>query len=140
MLGVATAIGAGGLLLLRWRPNLLSLGETDAAALGVCLSALRRATVTLVALPVAAQVAVSGVVGWVGLIVPHMARALVGPDHRRLLPASGLIGGLLMLLTDDLARTLAEQEVPVGLLTALIGTPVFVLLFWCMQRRGWRGN
>ena len=75
--------------------------------------------ILLVALIVAAQVAVSGVVGWVGLIVPHVARALVGPDHRRLIPASGLIGDLFTLAIDDLARMIASREVPVGLLTAV---------------------
>jgi iron complex transport system permease protein len=90
-----------------------------------------------VALIVAAQVSVSGVVGWVGLIVPHFARMLVGPDHRRLLPASALTGAIFLMLTDDIGRTLAPQELPIGILTAGLGTPVFALLFWRLQARGW---
>lgn len=129
---------AGSLLmLLRWRINLLSLGELDAAALGVRTGALRWLIIALVALMVAAQVAVSGIVGWAGLIVPHFARMMAGPDHRRLLPAAGLTGAIFMLLMDDIARTMMTQEVPIGILTAGIGTPIFVLLFWRVQAKGW---
>ncbi len=127
----------GGLLLLRWRINLLSLGELDAAALGVRIAGLRWSVVALVSLIVAAQVAVSGIIGWAGLIVPHFARMLTGPDHRRLLPAAALSGGLFLLAMDDIARTLLAQEVPIGILTAGIGTPIFMLLFWRTQGRGW---
>jgi iron complex transport system permease protein len=125
------------LLLLRWRMNLLSLGEADAQALGVNAEALRWSIVALVALIVAAQVAVSGGVGWVGLIVPHAARMLVGPEHSRLLPVSALLGGLYLLAMDDVARSASAQEIPIGLLTAFVGTPVFAVLFWKMQGKGW---
>ena len=131
-------LAAGGLLLLlRWRINLLSLGELDAAALGVRTAGLRWTVIALVSLIVAAQVAVSGIIGWAGLIVPHFARMLAGPDHRRLLPASALTGGLFLLAMDDIARTLLPQEVPIGILTAGIGTPIFILLFWRTQGTGW---
>ena len=104
---------AGTLLLaLRWRINLLSLGETDAQALGVNVELLRWSLMGLVALLVAAQVSVSGGVGWVGLIVPHLARMLVGPDHARLLPAAAFLGGIYLLGMDDIARSLTEQEIP----------------------------
>jgi iron complex transport system permease protein len=125
------------LLMLRWRINLLSLGEVDAQALGVNVEALRWGVVALVALLVAAQVAVSGGVGWIGLIIPHIARMLVGPEHSRLLPASALLGGIYLLAMDDIARSATAQEVPIGLLTALVGTPVFAFLFWKMQGKGW---
>jgi iron complex transport system permease protein len=129
---------AGGLLLaLRWRINLLSLGDVDAAALGVRCSRLRWSIIALVSLIVAAQVAVSGIIGWVGLIVPHFARMMVGPDHRRLLPAAALIGAIFLLAMDDIARTLVRQELPIGILTAGFGTPVFAILFWRMQAKGW---
>ncbi len=129
---------AGSLLLmLRWRINLLSLGEADAQALGVNVEALRWGVVALVALLVAAQVAVSGGVGWVGLIVPHIARMLAGPEHSRLLPASALLGGIYLLAMDDIARSATAQEIPIGLLTSLVGTPVFAFLFWKMQGKGW---
>lgn len=131
-------LAAGGLLLLlRWRINLLSLGELDAAALGVRTAGLRWTVIALVSLIVAAQVSVSGIVGWVGLIVPHFARMLAGPDHRRLLPASALTGGLFLLVIDDIARAFLPQEVPIGILTAGIGTPIFILLFWRTQGKGW---
>jgi len=131
-------LGAGAvLLLLRWRLNLLSLGDMDAEALGLKSGGLRWLIVALVALIVAAQVAVSGIVGWAGLIVPHFARMLVGPDHRRLLPAAALTGAIFLLAMDDIARTLLTQEVPIGILTAGIGTPIFAFLFWRTQTKGW---
>lgn len=130
-------IAGGLLLLLRWRINLLSLGDLDAAALGVRGARLRWIIIALVSLIVAAQVAVSGIVGWVGLIVPHFARMMVGPDHRRLLPASALTGAIFLLAMDDIARTLVQQELPIGILTAGLGTPVFAILFWRMQAKGW---
>ena len=137
-IGLATLVGGGLIVALRWRINLLSLGDTDAAALGLQPNRLRWVILALVALIVAAQVAVSGIVGWAGLIVPHMARFVVGPDHRRLLPASGLVGAGFMLGVDDLARSVPSQELPIGLVTALIGTPAFALLLWRTHRLGWR--
>jgi len=129
---------AGGLLLsLRWRINLLSLGETDASSLGINVNFLRWCIVALVSLLVATQVSVSGGVGWVGLVIPHFARMLVGVDHRTLLPTSALIGGIYLLLMDNLSRTLMPQEIPIGLLTALLGTPIFAIVFWKMQNKGW---
>jgi iron complex transport system permease protein len=125
------------LMMLRWRINLLSLGEVDSQALGINIQALRWGVVALVAMIVAAQVAVSGGVGWVGLIIPHLARLLVGPEHTRLLPASAFLGGIYLLAMDDIARTAGNQEIPIGLLTALVGTPVFAFLFWKMHGRGW---
>lgn len=116
------------LLLLRWRINILSMGDEDAVALGVPVERLRWLVLLLTAAIVAGQVAVSGMVGWVGLVVPHLARILVGADHRALMPASALLGGLFMLVVDDVARTATASEIPLGILTALIGTPVFALL------------
>lgn len=136
-LAIPWVISTMGILALRWRINLLSLGEVDARSLGVPVGVLRWTVIALVSLLVAAQVSVSGMIGWVGLVVPHFARMLVGADHRRLLPASALVGGLFMLLVDDLARSLTMQELPVGLLTSLVGTPVFAFVFWKTQARGW---
>jgi iron complex transport system permease protein len=128
---------AGGLLLaLRWRINLLSVGDEDARALGVKVERLRWLILTLVACIVAAQVAVSGIIGWVGLVVPHIARMLIGPDHRVMMPASVLIGGLYLIIIDDVARTLTGTEIPLGILTALIGTPVFAILLRHSQAGG----
>jgi iron complex transport system permease protein len=89
---------------------------------------------------VAAQVAVSGGVGWVGLVIPHLARMVVGPEHSRLLPASALCGGIYLLMMDNLSRTLTVQELPIGLLTSIVGTPVFAILFLKMQNKGWQND
>jgi iron complex transport system permease protein len=137
MIAVPTLGGGAVLMLLRWRLNLLSLGDVDAATLGVNVHLLRWIVISLVSLIVAAQVSVAGIVGWVGLVVPHLARMLVGPDHRRLLPASALLGGLFVLGIDDLTRTIVVGEIPVGILSALFGTPIICFLFWKTQTRGW---
>jgi iron complex transport system permease protein len=131
------ALAGGALMLLRWRLNLLSLGEADAQVLGVNVTALRWSVAALVAVIVAAQVSVSGGVNWIGLVIPHFARMLVGANHRTLLPTSALLGGIYLLAMDDIARTAIAQEIPIGLLTALFGTPVFAIVFWKLQNKGW---
>lgn len=136
-ISAATAIP---LLALSWRLNILSLGDTDAAALGVRVGRLRWAVVAMVALFVAAQVSVSGGVGWVGLVVPHLGRMLVGPDHIRLIPVSALLGGIYLLVIDTLARTLSMYEIPIGLMTSIIGTPVFAFFFIRLRGRGWSND
>jgi iron complex transport system permease protein len=129
MLAAGPILACGALLLLlRWRINILSMGDEDAVALGVPVERLRWLVLVLTAAIVAAQVAVSGMIGWVGLVVPHLARMLVGADHRTLMPASMLAGGLFLLAVDDAARSLTAAEIPLGILTALIGTPVFAVL------------
>ncbi|WP_281353067.1 FecCD family ABC transporter permease [Aureimonas leprariae] len=131
-------VGGALLLALRWRIDILSLGDESAAALGLDVARLRWFVLALVALIVSAQVAVSGIVGWVGLVVPHVARMLVGPGHRRMLPASLLLGATFLLVVDDAARTLSGTEIPLGILTALIGTPVFAILLRRSQMAGGR--
>jgi iron complex transport system permease protein len=137
MIAIPTLCAGAAIMALRWRLNMLSLGDLDAASLGVNVRRLRWAVMALISLIVASQVSVSGGIPWIGLLVPHMARMLAGPDHRRLLPASALLGGVLMLGIDDAARSITTQEIPVGLLSALIGTPVICFLFWKTQTRGW---
>jgi iron complex transport system permease protein len=137
MIGVPTLLGGSVLMLLRWRINLLSLGDLDAESLGVNATVLRWALLAVVSLIVASQVAVSGLIGWIGLVVPHFARMLVGPDHRRLLPAAALLGALFVLGLDDVTRSIVRAELPVGILTALIGTPVVCILFWKTRGKGW---
>lgn len=129
--------GAVVLLALRWRINVLSLGDDDAAALGVQPRPLRWVVLVAVALIVAGAVAVSGAVSWVGLVVPHLARMWVGPDHRVLLPVSFLLGGAYIVLVDTVARTATAGEIPLGVLTALIGAPVFFLLLRRNRERIW---
>jgi iron complex transport system permease protein len=128
------AIGTIVLVALRWRMNVMSLPDEDARALGVSTGPLRIAIVAAATLVTSASVATSGIIGWIGLVVPHLARALVGPDFPRLLPASALLGGGFLLFIDTLARTAAPVEIPLGILTAVIGTPFFIWLLADMQR------
>lgn len=130
------ALGTGVLLLLRWRMDVMSLPEEEARSLGARTTALRLLIVAAATLVTAASVAAAGLVGWVGLVVPHLARFLVGPSFVRLLPTSALLGGGLLLFIDTLARTLATVEIPLGILTALIGSPFFIVLLR-RASRGW---
>jgi len=129
-------LGLVPLVLLRWRMNVMTLGEDEARALGVDTHRLRLAVVAAATLMTAAVVSISGVVGWIGLLVPHLARFLVGPDFRRLLPASILLGAGYLLGVDTLARTAARIEIPLGVLTAFIGAPFFIWIL-AASRRGW---
>ena len=122
------AIGTAVLLALRWRMNVMSLPEEEARALGVPTGPLRIAIVAAATLVTSASVATAGIIGWVGLVVPHLARTLVGPDFARLIPAAALLGGGFLLVIDTLARTMAPIEIPLGILTAVIGTPFFIWL------------
>ena len=133
----SVVLGLVPLLLLRWRMNVMTLGEDEARALGVDTRRLRLAVIGAATLMTAAVVSISGVVGWIGLLVPHLARLLVGPDFRRLLPASILLGAGYLLGVDTLARTLARIEVPLGVLTAFIGAPFFIWVL-ASSRRGWQ--
>jgi iron complex transport system permease protein len=124
------------LVLLRWRMNVLSLGDEEAAALGIDPRRLRVLFIAAATLMTASVVAISGVIGWVGLVIPHIARLLVGPNFNRLLPASMLMGAGYLLIVDTLARTMAATETPLGILTAFVGAPVFIWLL-ASGRRGW---
>src|SRR5512144_1204328 len=127
---------AGTLVLvcLRWRMNVMSLPEEEARALGVPTGRLRIVIVAAATLVTSASVATSGIIGWVGLVVPHLARSLVGPDFSRLIPTASILGGGYLLLIDTLARTAAQIEIPLGILTAVIGTPFFIWLLARMQK------
>lgn len=122
------ALGTLVLLLLRHRMNVMSLPEEEARALGVPTGPLRIAIVAAATLITSASVATAGIIGWVGLVVPHLARTLVGPDFSRLLPAAALLGGGFLLFIDTIARTAAPIEIPLGILTAVVGTPFFIWL------------
>jgi iron complex transport system permease protein len=130
-------VGGVVLWLFRWRITVMSLGDEEAAALGVRPGPMRALVVVGATLMTAAVVSISGVVGWVGLLVPHFARLLVGPDFRRLLPVSVLLGAVFMLAVDTLARTVARIEIPLGVLTAFLGTPIFIWLL-ATTRRSWQ--
>jgi iron complex transport system permease protein len=127
---VVPVITAGtiGLLLASWKLNLLSMGDEEARALGVRTERLKAAIIVCTAVMTAAAVATCGIIGWVGLVMPHVARTLVGPDHRRLLPAALSVGACYLLVIDDVARTATAGEIPIGILTAVIGAPYFAYL------------
>ncbi|EPL6453610.1 FecCD family ABC transporter permease [Providencia rettgeri] len=120
---------------LRFRINLLSLGEENAQALGMKINRTRWAVLLSVTLITSATVAVSGTIGWVGLIVPHIARIVVGHDHRILLPASAVIGGIYMIAVDTFARSITNAEIPLSVITALIGAPIFTLLIHTLNKK-----
>lgn len=130
------ALGLAPLAMLRWRINVLSLGDEEARSLGVEAGQTRFLVIAAATLVTASVTALAGVVGWVGLVIPHIARMLVGPGFGQLLPTSILIGAGYLLLVDTLARTMAHAEVPLGILTAVIGAPFFVWLL-ARGRRGW---
>lgn len=131
----AILLGLAPLALLRWRINLLSLSDQEALALGVNVTRLRLILIAAATLGTAAAVSLSGIIGWIGLVVPHMARLMVGPEFSRLLPASLILGAGFLVATDTLARTLAPIELPLGILTAAIGAPFFLFLLASSGRR-----
>ncbi len=132
--GIPIVLGCIPLLLLRWRLNVLCMGEQEARTLGINTGMLRLLVILCATLITAATVSMCGMVGWIGLVIPHLARLIVGPNHKILLPAAALMGGGFLLLVDDVARTAGSLEIPVGVLTALIGAPFF--LFLLMRERG----
>ena len=132
---VPVLAGTALLLALRWQLNVMSLPDEEARSLGARTRLLRAAIVAAATLVTSASVAAAGVVGWVGLVVPHLARLLVGPSFPRLLPTAALLGGGFLLFIDTLARTLATVEIPLGILTAVLGTPFFIALLRSAQRR-----
>ena len=129
---IPMSIGALPLLLLRWRINILTLGDEEAATLGVNTGILRLIIILCATFLTAASVAVSGMIGWVGLVIPHLSRKMVGNDCRYLLPTSMIMGAGFLLLVDNLSRNLLTTEIPIGILTAFIGAPFFIYL---MTRR-----
>lgn len=122
------AIGLVPLWLLRWRVNLLTVSEAEARSMGVDTAYLRVAVVLCATLMTAGSVAISGMIGWVGLVIPHFGRMIFGQDYRRLIPASGLLGAVFLMVVDNLARTITTSEIPLGILTALVGAPLFLYL------------
>ena len=127
---VPLLIGAVPLFLLRWKINLLSFSDEEAQSMGVNTSRIRRVIIVCATLITASVVSVSGIIGWVGLIIPHLTRMIIGPDHKVLLPCSMIVGGTYLLLVDDVARSLMAMEIPLGILTAIIGAPFFIYLMY----------
>lgn len=140
VVAVPVLAACGVIYLLRFRINVLSLGDEEAKTLGVRVERTRWIILVCVALISAAVVSAAGVVGWVGLVIPHIARMLVGPDHRVLLPAAALIGALYLIVIDDFARASIAAEIPLGIITAIIGAPIFAVLLRRTQAKGWQND
>ena len=126
--GPIIIIGIIPVMLWRWQINVLTLGDDEARTLGVNANAVRTVIIVSSTLITAAAVSVSGLIGWVGLVIPHFARMIVGDDYRVMLPASVLLGGSFMVIVDNFARMLASHEIPIGILTAFVGAPFFLYL------------
>lgn len=121
------------LYLLRWQMNILAMGDEEAQSLGLNPSRVRLIIIAACTLLTSAAVSISGIIGWIGMIIPHMARMIVGPDNKILLPASLSLGASFLLLIDNISRVVISIEIPIGILTAVIGVPIFLYLL----RRGY---
>lgn len=124
------------LLLYRWRLNLLALGDDEAASFGINVRRDRMIVILCCTLVTATAVSIAGIIGWVGLVIPHLGRILVGPDFRRLLPACISLGASYLLLIDDVCRATITTEILLGVVTALIGTPIFAY-FMIRRKVNW---
>ena len=126
-------LGIVPLMLLRWRMNVLSMGEDEAKALGVETKRIRLIAILCSTILTASAISIGGLIGWVGLVIPHLTRIFVGPDNKALIPASVLMGGAFLLLVDNFARTITSVEIPLGVLTAIVGAPFFIALMICSK-------
>lgn len=128
-------IGVIPLILLRWRMNLLMLSDAEAKSIGENINALRLVTILCATLLTSSSVAMTGGISWIGLVIPHISRLLVGNDSRKLLPVSAVLGGIFLLAMDDLARTITVYELPISILTSLIGAPIFFVILLRRRRQ-----
>jgi len=128
MLFIPMLIGGLPLILLRWRFNVLAFGDEEAVAMGIDVKRFRPFIIVCATLLTSSAVAMSGMIGFVGLVIPHMTRLIVGPNHSRLIPASIFAGGAFLVIVDDFARCLFPSEIPLGILTSLVGAPFFLYL------------
>lgn len=122
--------------LLRWKLNILACGEEEAMALGIDIKKVQGILIFASTLLAAVSVSIAGKIGWIGLLVPHIARLIIGPNYKVLIPVSALLGGIFLLIVDDLARSLMTVEIPLGILTSLCGTPFFLYLL-LKSRNSW---
>ena len=127
--------GAVILILLSWQLNILSFGENEAKTLGVNLKMLRGVTIVISSMLTASAVSISGTIGWIGLIIPHIGRLCVGSDNTKMIPCAMMMGGLFLLVMDTIARTVTSLEVPLSILTGLIGAPIYAWLLWKQKAR-----
>jgi len=125
------------LLLVSWRMNVLSFGDEEAKAMGVNTDKLRVLIIICASLLTATVIAITGHIGWIGLIIPHFARLITGPDNKVLLPFSFFLGGSFLLIVDDFARSVSALEIPLGIITSLLGAPFFLIFLRQSQKRSW---
>lgn len=125
---IPMAIGLIPLFILRWRMNILTMGDDEARIMGVNANQIRLIVIVCATLITAASVSVSGMIGWVGLVIPHLSRKLVGNNYNHLMPTTMLFGAIFLLIVDDVSRNLFTTEIPLGILTAFIGAPFFIYL------------
>ncbi len=135
--GIPMLIGTAGLILIRWRINVLSMGDREAHTLGINTGLNKGIVIACATLATAGAVCVSGIIGWVGLVIPHIGRMLVGNDNKILIPVSFLLGAVFLVIVDDIGRNLTGAEIPLGILTALVGGPFFVYLLKKTKGGGW---
>jgi len=135
--GIPMALGSAGLFIISYKINVLSMGDREARSMGLPVNLIRGLVILFATLASAGAVSVAGVIGWIGLIVPHMARMLVGSDNRKVIPFSFALGGIMLILVDDLARIMTGSEMPLGILTAFVGAPFFIYLLTKTRARGW---
>ena len=135
-MALALLVGGGVLLAARWRINVMSFGDDEARAMGVNVNATRAVIIAAATLLTSITVCMCGSVGWVGLIIPHITRLVTGPNYRSLIPISMLGGACFMVVVDDIARIAVPGELPISVLTALIGAPLFLFLL-ARGRKEW---
>ena len=135
--GIPMVIGMAGLYAVRWQINVLSMGDREARALGVNTAVTKGLVLACATMATAGAVCVSGIIGWVGLVIPHIGRMLIGNDNKLLVPVSISLGACFLLLVDVLARTISGSEMPLSILTALLGGPFFVYLLKKTKGGGW---
>ena len=130
MAGPFIVIGLIGIYLLRWRLNILMLSEEEISSMGMRVTHIRWTVIILATMIIAASVSVVGQVGWIGLVIPHIARAIVGNDHRKIIPVSMSMGAAFLIAIDTISRSVIAGEVPLSILTAIIGAPLFAFLYF----------
>jgi len=135
--GIPMLLGIIGLIAIRWRINVMSMGDKEAQTLGLNTVAVKGMLISCATLATAGAVTVSGIIGWVGLVIPHIGRMLVGSDNKILIPTSLALGACFLVLVDDLGRIISSAEIPLGIMTALFGGPFFVYLLKKTKGGGW---
>jgi iron complex transport system permease protein len=136
IIGVGTILGIIPILWYRWKLNVIAFGDEEASAMGIDTVKLRRVMIITSTIITSVSISVCGMIGWVGLIIPHFSRMLVGPNNKVLIPTSLLLGAIYLLMMDNIARNLMSVEIPISILTSIVGAPFFVLLL-LKTRRCW---